>query len=83
MPSTLDNADRAKIRRGFANQQGGAVNWLKSEIDAAADAIDAKFNDEWRGEGSTAVDAATTFNFTNNQKKKIFKFWLDVRFGKE
>lgn len=83
MPTTLTAAERAQLRRDFSSQQGGAVNWLKEEINAAFDALDAKYEDEWRAEGSTAIDNATTFNFTNAQKKKIGKFWFRKKFDKE
>ena len=85
MPTTLTAAEILDARRKLANDLG-TVNWTKAQVKAALDAIDAKFEDEWEAEGSTAVDAATSplgITFTNPQKKKIFKYWLEQKFFKE
>jgi hypothetical protein len=68
----------------LAEATGLPIDYVKSEVNDAFQAIE----DWWelpatKADISNAIDASTAFSFTNEQKKKIGKFWLELKAGKE
>ena len=83
MPTTLTDQEkvtgRNRVEKEFATQ-----NWDKTEINAALDALDEIYEDQWKAEGVAAINTATSpFVFSNAQKKKIAKHWFFLKFVKE
>lgn len=80
---SLSYKQKDKIRRDFSSKQV-SVNYLKGELNAVIDAIDA-----WWDLPSTklsinnAIESATSFSFTILQKKQIGGMWMKQKFGSE
>ncbi|MHA2029080.1 MAG: hypothetical protein ACW99Q_06805 [Candidatus Kariarchaeaceae archaeon] len=58
------------------------IGTIKTEINLAIQAIEDWYEGA-RPDISTAIDSATTFNFTNTQKKRIGKYWMRQKWVKE
>ena len=76
-------AIRQKISR-LLTEEGEPVDYVKSEVNLAIQSIE----DWWelpatKSAISDAIDAATTFSFSNAQKKNIGKYWLDNKAERE
>jgi len=69
----------AKIRRASSK---GTVTYIKADINSALQAIEDWFETN-RLNISSAIDGATSFSFTNPQKKRMVAHWLDYKFNKE
>jgi hypothetical protein len=81
--TALSNEDKRKIRN-LAERKSVTVDWLKIELNNAVQGVE----DWWELAAtqlsiSSAIDSATTFNFTNAQKKVLVKFWLQNRSDRE
>lgn len=85
--ATLTLEERAELRNKaerLANQNGVPISYIKAEINAALQALE----DWWetpatKAAASAAIDAATSFSFTNQQKKIIGRFWLEQKARRE
>ena len=78
--TTLTIGELAKIRQRCATNIVG-IDYIKIDINSAVQAIE-----DWIEVNMTnlmtAIDSATIYNFTNAQKNKILKFWLNMRFNR-
>jgi len=74
------NTELAEMRLGLETVDG-PIDTIKAEINAALQAIEDTYQSDCRLAWSNAIDAATTFNFTNAQKKLLGKWWMKKRFN--
>lgn len=80
--AVLTNNELAELRQDIARDTE-TQNWDKPIVNAALQAIEDWFEAN-KATGSAAVDTATSpFTFTNGQKKKLFRYWLRQKFGRE
>lgn len=81
--STLTVTQLTEIRQGAATNGGTTVNYTRAQINAAVQAIEDYFEDTARAGFGAAIEAAAPGVFTNAQKKKIGKYWLLQKYGRE
>ena len=80
--AVLTAGELAQIRRDCA-ALGLTVNYIKPQINAAAQAVEDWYETN-KGGISTAIDIATApFVFTASQKKAVGAYWMLYKFGKE
>jgi len=76
----LTTEQLAEVRRKVSSEED-LITYTKNDINDALQAIE----DWWEANQaglSSAIDTGTIFSFTNSQKKKIAKFWLQQRFSR-
>ena len=84
--ATLSTETLVKLRQENANNMApDAIDYTKTDINSALQALEDWFDDPLvRTEVSDRIDTATSpFVFTAAQKKKIAKYWLRSKFGRE
>ena len=70
-----------KLRMGVQTE-GDAATWLSTDMDAALQAIEDKW-EEVRPQFSAAIDVATNpLVFSNVMKKKLGRYWLRQKFDR-
>ena len=83
MPTTLTDNEKRQ-GRNLVEKEFSEQNWTKAQVNAALDALDEIYEDQWKAEGVAAIDTATSpFTFSNAQKKKIAKHYFFLKFTKE
>ena len=85
--TVLTSDELTELRQGLealAVRKGIAVAALKAEVNNALQAIEDKWEEpSTKTVFSNAINAATTFNFTNQHKKILFRFWLTQKARRE
>ena len=77
-------SEKSAARRACGKELSltGGITYSKSQINAALDAVDAKWESAWQAEVNAEIDAPG-FSFSAQQKQLIRKNWLAVRAPKE
>ncbi len=70
-----------KLRQHVARGQTG-INYDKTQIDTALEAVDDWFETK-RSELNSLLETSAPGIFSTPVKKKIIKFWLQHKYGKE
>lgn len=83
--ATITSSELTSLRQETSKDPSMSLNYLKSEINAALQALEDWYDDPaTKTEVSNRINTATSPHvFTNNQKKKIAKYWLRNKFGRE
>lgn len=91
--ATILVKDLARIRRKITkNLQTSSSHpgYIKQEINNAIQALEdwyetnsGSLTGAGKSQGSSAINSATTFPFTNAQKKIIGAYWFEYKFAKE
>lgn len=91
--ATISNIDLATMRRKITKNYtnlGPHPGYIKSQINDALQAIEDWYSTNAGGlvgagrvQASSAITAATSFNFSNAQKKVIGAYWFEYKFPKE
>lgn len=79
--AVLTTSELSALRREVA-AEGGAVDYTKPTINAALQAIEDWFEAN-RANLGAAVEAAAPGSFNAAAKKRLVKFWLRQKFGRE
>lgn len=82
--AVLSTNQLEEIRRACAQDAPASPNYTKAQINLALQAIEDYFENTARAGISAAIDAAVSpFSFTANQKKRLAKYWLLQKAGRE
>ncbi len=83
----LTPLERRKIRNSVertTNAKGVQQTWTKPQIDAAVEAIEARWDaTSTQNAIRSDIEAAAPGVFTRGQKKHLVAFWLILRGGRE
>ena len=80
----LTPSEKSAARRACGRGQSSSslINYSKSQINAAIDAVDDKWQSSWSSDADAEIDA-TGFSFSSEQKKLIRQNWMALRAAKE
>ncbi len=83
--AVLDSGQLDKLRQGLYRELRGAIDFDKPTANSALQAIEDWFNKvAVQSSLSTDIDAATSpVTLTANQKKKLAKYWMSTRWGRD
>ena len=70
----------AALRQEVA-KESDEVTWVKADINAALEALDAWWVASGRPEAAGAIETAAPAKFSNMEKKRIGKYWLRHKFN--
>jgi len=77
--AVLTAEDLRRVRNGMEKEFPGAVVWSKSEINAAAQAVE-DFIEANKVQIGTDIETAAPTVFTSAQKKKLGAYYFLVKF---
>lgn len=84
--AVLTDAQKVETQRlleSLAQDRGYSIDYVKSSVSAAVQALEDEYETNVRTQFSTAIETAAPGIFTNPQKKVIGKAWLKIKFGLE
>lgn len=81
----LTDREKNTAQRACEKELGptGDITYTTTQLNAAMEGLDAKWESAWQAEANTEIDTAGAFRFSAAQKDSIRRQWLVTRAGKE